>query len=126
MSSAYHTPPVPFRAPAPHQGKRIASAVLSSVLVLFGLVFAPMGILFAISAEPMGEAWTKGSNPINVVFSAIFALAVLVLATLGAVAVILARLGRSTGLLIYASVVTGLLLVGAIGLIVSVVITVSG
>lgn len=126
MSSAYPTPLISARDPAPYRGKRIASAVISSALVLFAVVFAPIGILSALSAQPMGAAWTTGSNPINVVFSAIFVLALLALAALGVVAIVLARRGRSTGLLIYASAVTALLLVGAVGLIIAVVIMVSG
>ena len=106
--------------------KKIASAVISSALVLFAVVFAPIGIMAATNAESYGSEWSSGSNMINVVFAWIFAIALLGMAAVAVVAVVLAARAKSIGLLIYAVAVTALLLIGAIGLTVAAVVMVSG
>lgn len=118
--------PAAVAAPTPHRGKRIASAVLSSALVLFAVVFAPVGIMAATAAEPLGDEWSTGSNMINVVFAWVFGVALLVFAGLGGAAIAFAGAGRSTGLVIYAVVVTVLLVVGAAGFLTAGVIMISG
>lgn len=95
------------------------------MLLLFGLVFAPLGLVAAASAEPLGSEWSTGSNVVNVVVTWMFAVALLILTGLGVVAIVLARTGRSTGLVIFAAAVTLLLLLGAVGMITAGAIMVS-
>ncbi len=96
------------------------------MLLLFGLAFAPLSLVAAASAEPLGSEWSTGSNFVNVVVTWMFAVAMLMLTGLGVVAIVLARTGRSTGLVIFAAAVTLLLLLGAVGMITAAAIMVSG
>lgn len=96
------------------------------MLLLFGLAIAPLSLVAAASAEPLGSEWSTGSNFVNVVVTWMFAVAMLMLTGLGVVAIVLARTGRSTGLAIFAAAVTLLLLLGAVGMITAAAIMVSG
>ncbi|MBD3943822.1 hypothetical protein IF188_19185 [Microbacterium sp. NEAU-LLC] len=127
MTTNAPPPPGPARpARSPHAGKKVASAVLSSVMLLFGLVFTPIAITGLVAAEPLGSEWSTGSNMINVVFTWIFGFALLFFAAGAAASAFLARTARSTGLFVYALVVTAITLVGAIAMLAAAAIMVSG
>lgn len=114
------------QAAGAHRGKKVASALISSAMLLFGLVFTPIGIAVAVNSRPFGAEWSTGSNMINVVFTFVFGVALLVLSAVALTAVFLARAARSTGLFVYALAVTAIVLAGAIAWIAAGVIMVSG
>ncbi|NUS50544.1 MAG: hypothetical protein HOQ22_05815 [Nocardioidaceae bacterium] len=118
------SPPTPPRSP--RSGKKAASAVLTSVVLLFGLVFTPIAIVAAVNAQPLGAEWSTGSNLINVVFTWVFGVALLLLAAIAAGSALVARAAKSTGLFVYAVVVAAFVLVGAIGMLAAGAIAVSG
>lgn len=100
--------------------------MLSSVMLLFGLVFTPFGIAAVANAEPLGPEWSTGSNLINVVFVWIFGVVLLFLSAAAAASAFLARAAKSTGLFVYALIVTAIVLVGAVTMLAAGAIMVSG
>jgi len=111
---------------SPNSGKKAAAAVISSLMLLFGLVFTPIAIVAVTHAEPLGAEWSTGSNMINVVFTWIFGFALLLLAAIAAAGAFFARAAKSTGLFVYALVVTGIVLIGAVAMLAAGAIAVSG
>ncbi|MFD4957642.1 hypothetical protein [Microbacterium sp. NPDC058389] len=120
--------PWPPAAPprSPNGAKKVGSAVISSVMLLFGLVFTPVALVAVAHAEPLGSAWSTGSNMINVVFTWILGFALLLFGAIALVAAFLARSARSAGLFVYALVVTAIVLIGAVAMLVAGAIAVSG
>jgi len=119
-------PPAYSPPPAPHRGKKVASAVISSVALLFGLVFTPIAIVAVVNARPLGSEWSTGSNMINVVFMWIFGFALVMLAVLAAAGIFFAWAAKSVGLSIYAAIVTAFVFLGAVAMLAAAAITVSG
>jgi len=120
-------PALPVAPPRPpNGGKKVGSAVISSVMLLFGLVFTPIAIVALAHAQPLGSEWSTGSNVINVVFLWIFGFALLILTAIAAAGAVLARFAKSTGLFVYALVVCAMLVVGAIAMLTAGAITISG
>jgi len=117
-------PAAPQRSP--NGGKKAGSAVISTVMLLFGLVFTPIALVAVVHAQPLGAGWSTGSNLINVVFLWIFGFALLLLAAVAAAGAVLGRAAKSTGLFVYGLVVTVVVLVGAIAMLTAAGITVSG
>lgn len=104
----------------------MASAVISSVALLFGLVFTPIAIVAVVNARPLGSEWSTGSNMINVVFMWIFGFALVMLAVLAAAGIFFAWAAKSVGLSIYAAIVTAFVFLGAVAMLAAAAITVSG
>ncbi|GAA5195280.1 hypothetical protein [Microbacterium jejuense] len=119
--------PLPTAPPrSPNTGKKVASAVIASGMLLFGLVFTPIAIVALVRAQPLGPDWSTGSNVVNVVFMWIFGFALLLLSAIAAAGAVLAKAAKSTGLFVYALIVTAIVLIGALAMLVAAAITVSG